>query len=57
MQVYVNRNAQMLQGRPTISDLSMRVEREEQKELGRLLEHIEVSDFSHGNLIQVSNLS
>eukprot|EP00253_Pinus_taeda_P001937 PITA_01937 len=51
-QVYVNRNALRLRGRQAILDLLMRVERERQRELERLLEHRAVSDFSHRNRIQ-----
>lgn len=51
-QAYVNRNALRLRGRQAILDLLMRVERERQRELERLLEHRAVSDFSHRNRIQ-----
>ncbi|GLJ39203.1 hypothetical protein SUGI_0799440 [Cryptomeria japonica] len=51
-QDYVNRNAPRLRGRQAIIDLLVRIVRERQRELERLLEHRAVSHFSHRNRIQ-----
>ena len=50
---HVRRDMLRLRGRQALIDLLVRIERERQRELQRLVEHRAVSDFAHRNRIQV----